>query len=1146
MIMKKLYKYIVFVFGILAFSACTDDVEFPNVVEEGNDVTLKLGFQHEISKEVINSRAEATTEEKKLFDLHFYVFNSNNELTGYEQIVSKSGDIITPGVQDVIIRAKTGTSYIYAVANINEGGTYYLDNDALSLLKVTSAPTLKYDAANNKYVPIAEGEEGYVDVAEAVASKNNLNLETFKGINYQRRFATQSENNSPNPSEKKIIMSGYINDGNPVTINKTGIQLSDGQDNIVRLYRVLAKNTFTVKSYNGEGKKGKFTPKYYRLCKVPKTGVLIPNANISETSQYLLKQTENGIVNNITEAEVESNYQWNFEGNETISFYYPENLQVVKAQSFNENGESLIDEWKDREKNTWNKTYNTKTFDYAADNAAYIEIYGDYVDNSGNITANVNYTIHFGDFSSTNLDENGARIFTDYNVIRNHEYIYEVTVNGVDDIKVEAQTTTSQDNPYAEGLIVNAEAGTHFLVDAHYEARVMAFTKSSYEDLEDHNMGYFLSISTPFAKTKEPVYVKSYVVEDEQGKDQTKYGVFKLGQTTPLIEDIYNINSGELNDVFNVLDNAVGADYTWLRFVRNTTNNLTKDDNDISLYTCKYPGDQWDKKTYDNPSNGTSKPAKPWLNVFELLAELYKEGTYTDDGEDPDELYAYYTCFVDENYYANKSWPDYVDKEQRTMLIANELDVSSDGKSIYAEVEYSISQRSITTFYTPTYIYPKGDNITDLVIAFGTEIVDEEDKFKSRISNNNHSSTGINIPTSVSDANWEARTIAVNSNVGENNWYAGNIKFVAKRQDDLTTKDVDETIEESIQPLYTNAGKACMSRNRDKDGDGHIDGDEVKWYLAAVDQYRALFFGQNKLKPDAYLFHAEDLAEINWAYTNRNNGSGWGSDRDNGHSYRRKYHYYTATNENNKSNGGDKAIFWPEEGLTNNPMDGGYSWAELVRCIRTLESGSAGNGNEKYGLRDPEPFYDYASNKFDLGGIVSTRNYTTGSLEEHNEVRNDGDPTKADNNLSASFVIASSDLDNPDYTFTYTNSYGQQRQNDDPKLFELSEIVEGEDVCAKLYEGDGSGKGTWRTPNQKEIALMVSKLGDYRYGTRTKFSGSQKAYNTTTLWHATSIGHWSDSGGGGRINVGTGYESGVRIRCVRDVIPTSNNGANTQ
>lgn len=1115
--MKKLYKYIVLVIGILAFSACTDEVEFPTVAEKGNDVILSLGFKPEISKEIINSRAPATDHEKKLYDLHFFVFGMDEKLIGYEKIESKDGDIVTPGAQEIKIRTKTGTAYIYALANINQEETYYLELNTRNLLNVTSKSTL-YLNSEGVYVPYNdddENDENYVDVEAAVtqAYKNGLNLSTFKTINYKRRHATLEANNSPNPSaEEGFMMSGYINDGNPVTINSNGLQLSEGQDNIVRLYRVVAKNTFTIRSYSGEDKKGTFTPKYYKLCNVPKTGVLVPNTNISEISRYLQKTLPDGkVADNVTEAETESYYQWNFEGNEEITFYYPENLQVAKSNT-DENPVKKYDEWiwKDRETNKWEN--NTKTFTYADDNAAYIEIYGDYVDNSGNITANVNYTIHFGDFSDTNLDENEKRVYTDFNVIRNHEYTYKVTVNGVDDIEVEAQTTT--DNPYAEGLIVNAEAGKHFLVDAHYEARVMTFAKSSYKDLVDADMGYFLSISTPFAKTKEPVYVKSYEVGEGESK-QTKYGVFKLGQTTPLCNDVYNITSVELNKIFDIFDNTVGADYTWLRFVRNTDSNKTNADNDISLYTCKYPGDQWTKKAHSESSEPT-KPNQPWLNVFELLAELYKESTY----DQKNETEVYYTCFVDENYYAQKSWPDYVNQENRTMLIANKLDVSIDGKSIYAEVEYSISQRSISTFYTPTYIYPKGKNTTDLVIAFGTEIINEEDKFKTRIHNNSNS-TGI-ITTGVNNKDWDAWSIATTSNVGSDNWYAGNIKFVVKKQDDPKTNG-DETIEESIQPLYTQAGKACMSRNRDKNGDGHIGSDEVKWYLAAIDQYRALFFGQNRLNADAYLIDTDSIEWINTYFENNalwveEQTDWWGNttpahwewptaDDENGHNYRARYHYYTSTH------GGDKAIFWPEEGLTNNPNNGSWSKAELVRCIRTLESGGDG-------LMNPEPYYDYDNYAFDLGGIVATRNYTTGTLVEHNEIRNDADPTKADNNLSSGFIIAKYDL-----SYNNTNS------------FQLIDIVSGEDLCKYYSQEDG----VWRTPNQKELALMVSKLGDYRYGTRTKFSASQKVYQPTVsenerpqFWHATSVGHWSDSGGGGRINVGEGYENGVRIRCVRD------------
>ena len=106
---------------------------------------------------------------------------------------------------------------------------------------------------------------------------------------------------------------------------------------------------------------------------------------------------------------------------------------------------------------------------------------------------------------------------------------------------------------------------------------------------------------------------------------------------------------------------------------------------------------------------------------------------------------------------------------------------------------------------------------------------------------------------------------------------------------------------------------------------------------------------------------------------------------DYGHTYRSRYHYFSSSE-------GDKATFWPEEGLTNNPINDSWSKAELVRCVRTLES-------HDDGVEDPERFYTYNENynTFDLGGIKATRNYTEEPLEVHNEI-------EPSNNLYSGFV----------------------------------------------------------------------------------------------------------------------------------------------
>ena len=963
--MKTLYKYMAFPFVAMGmFSACADDLETPEIPNENQNseyVTLSLNFQSQNNKVVEVSRSAATTAEKKLYDLRFYVFDADGYLTGYQEVMPTGDDDVIEeagNTEKVNIRAKSGESYIYGVANIESSTTYYLEDADLALLDINEG---------------ANDEEYYNNI-----ESSELTRDKFLAINFKRRFGDENAQISPDPVNQRFVMSGYINDGATVEIPKGTngtVTLPEGQ-NVIKLYRILAKNTLTIT--NGETTDGgKFTPKSYRLCNVPTSGALIPNAGISTIATYL--------ADNVTNADVESNFVWNFGSDNVISFYFPENLQK---------GKGAVANWKEREANAWSN--GVKTFTNAADKAAYIEITGDYVDSTGEITADVSYTIHFGDFSEAtgSLDN--------FNVIRNHNYSYKVTVNGVNDIVVEAQKET--DNPYAEGLVVNATNGEHFDVDAHYEARVMTFKKEDIEALREKGTGYILNIQTPFGKTHEIVNVKAD-------------GVYTMAGTKLTESEIFDKE----------------ADYNWMKFVKNTAGNT---------YPCEYPGDS----------------SEECLNVFELLAALYDDATYTENGNTE----AHYTCFIDEYYYASKSWPTYVNQDPRTMLIANELSISADGKSLYAEVAYSISQRAITTFYQTDY-KPDG---TNLVKAFGAEIIDEEDVYDTRLSNSSYG-------TIRDQSDWMAWTSASATNNG-GNWYSDNVKSV-----------------EGIQPLYTTVAKACMSRNRDLNGNGTIDENEVKWYLPAVEQYRALFYGQNSLSPDAYLITKDELQDIAGAL----------GDNNTGHRERSKYHYFT-------SSSGDKATFWPEEGLTNNPMSNSYSWAELVRCIRTLES-------EGEGLSDPEAFYTYKDNTFYLDGIKETRGYTEDPLANHNEI-------ETLNNLYSSFVVAQNDLidSGNDYNFNLSDITGSEA-NEDPCLNYASQVAGTEEANYK-----------WRTPNQKEFGLMVSKLPDGRYGTRTKFSGDD-AENGYWTWHNTP-GFWSDSGGGGRINVGTGHESGVRIRCVRD------------
>ena len=160
--MKKLYKYIVLVIGIVTFFSCADEELVGSFGETGSDVILKLSIQTQTNNDIVVSRVgEEDNVENFVYDLHFYVFDANGDLTGYEQLVSENGDIPL-GIKEVPIRTKTGTSYIYAVANINHSALYYLekengegkinvddDKTDIKLLNVFGGATLVLDENGN-------------------------------------------------------------------------------------------------------------------------------------------------------------------------------------------------------------------------------------------------------------------------------------------------------------------------------------------------------------------------------------------------------------------------------------------------------------------------------------------------------------------------------------------------------------------------------------------------------------------------------------------------------------------------------------------------------------------------------------------------------------------------------------------------------------------------------------------------------------------------------------------------------------------------------------------------------------------------------------------------------------------------------------
>ena len=933
---------------LIGVGACSEEEIAYSAGEENKEVILQLNCQLQTNQEVIVSRA--STAENRLNDLHFYVFNAAGELTGYKKLVAtESSPIPTPGPETVTVKAITGEAYIYALANLN-GTIYYLD-----------------DADKNKLTGIDEA-----DVAGS-----SLTRDEFLAIDFKRQYGNASHIISPNPTDGQFMMSGYLNGGKAVTItagtNGAGVI---SESNVIRLYRILAKNTFTIEAGNGVT----FTPSTYELHNVAVGGKLV-----------------NGTAD-ATTADVESSYSGM--AGETLTFYLPENIRSYRG------GE--IKMWKDRETNTY--TDDVKSFDNAPDNSSYIVIRGNY--KKGTTIGEVSYAIHFGNFSNTGSLE-------DFNIRRNYSYKYKVKVNGVEDIKVEAEV--EGDNPYVEGLVIDSEGGESFDLDAHYEARVLTFSRENIKTLKEAGKGYIVRISTPFGYT-ENLYVTDGGIFNAEGDVQL--ATFDGGTIRPI--------SGQ--SLFNGED-----DYGWLRFVRNVSKNRISGQ---SLTTvAKYPGDN---NEYAN------KYGASWVNVFFMLKALYENADSNQDEVFSNDGYAYYTCFVDENYYKGKSWTVYSNCAPRTILIANQLSVSTDRKSLYAKVRYSLSQRSITTFYHFGFNgYP-----------YGTENITEEELSTAYYLNKN------NLGEHKNPNAWNARNSAVQSNK-EKSWYPDTNMIVPA---------------DGRQPMYQQAVRACMSRNRDLNGNGTIEANEVKWYMASVDQYRGLWYGEgalNSVDPDARLFRAK-MSTLN------------DNDKENA-----KYHYFTAST-------GTNSIFWAEEGLStsNKEVNTGWQHANLVRCVRTLASDD--------GLYEANKFYQYSDNIFTLTGLTATKG-TTETIDIHLE-------RDEINGLSSRIQVSKDYLKQKMVDGGWNNNYYTIKNKKRPEY----------DPCKYYYEDSGkTDKGIWRMPNQKELGLMSANNLLSGYVTcRTDYSGS-KANGA----YRSSYGFWFQ---GTNVTVHA-TDADLKVRCVKDV-----------
>lgn len=444
---------------------------------------------------------------------------------------------------------------------------------------------------------------------------------------------------------------------------------------------------------------------------------------------------------------------------------------------------------------------------------------------------------------------------------------------------------------------------------------------------------------------------------------------------------------------------------------------------------------------------------------------------------------------------------------------------SPDGNTSWAESVITFSQRPIYTFYDPD---------SDVSTAWGTEFKNESEDAED--------GTDKNLPatsSALNDINW----------IKDNNtFYDGrkNTLEVLSQLPNLKWTDVlylNDGDYGRLKDKYKSVWFACLGRNRDLDGDNIVDLDEIRWYLASVDQLTDIFIAEAAV-PNAKLY-SQNATSTSVPLE---------------HVISSTYHTITTTGEwGNRSTTMKPWIIWAEEGASRGVYgDSGDKTSDphTYRCLRNLGLSLKTIDSE---------VDDYVISKDESGNIITkdrvvnvgrgTVTYTerfidlsrlepntlraalTGGLLPQNKERDDNDrPYRK----FAVLVSAEGSRGNG----SYTNASGLYPQGTDSYI-SWNSLYNNEVIGNPCPDG-------YRAPNLRELMLMYTTYPDLF---ENAFGGTYSYYLCKTGFSFDGWPGYTDGRPGfvyiyeskakyGNLKL-IGDDDGTasgKVRCVRDVI----------
>ncbi len=924
---KKLLKYSFLLTIALALVSCVrEDLAEPGLMDGETLVELNFGFK---DFEHVKVETKATLDiipESRISNMFVFIFVGEKRF--YAHYFDKAS--MSPTITDM----REESTEAWYVENRTEAvaqtsGTLRIHAPLCSGAEIYLIANIDSDMVNvspeklNMISTLSELRNLVATLNQEITSRNGLFPMT----------GTYEEGSSDGPSKVDITENGIFPAGK--TSGNVSVDLERLDAKVMVNVRVATDYELAT---DEDGKTTtqrlkEFRPQSWQIVNIPKgTFLAAHNATVPEECGYFSTEPvmfETAGTTLVTYKTPSGEEKTVTSPVNSFSFYMLQNIKEKKR--------SVGDSFHKRERRNKDATGKYATsgniWTNAPEYGTYMVIKGEVVmqvDVSSEakqqqLSADVTYYVHLGDIKSS-LD--------DYNVHRNTLYTYNITVKGVNNIELEVTSSYNSDGtvvspdkvvenePGAEGMVYVAKESI-YTFDAHYGQRVFCFDAAF---IEPDEMTWY--VKTPFGREGVPDKIGD--TEIPSGMDY-QWVHFMLNDISE--DDLYSfsIDGGRTHSTANLGTNPYSQNnlrypgdhdsrlmdvVEFVDYVKTQKQKKIKGlDND---FRTEFDQDWFDWYNKNNPDKKVSDP--------NALVDG-KPGPWFRDR-------IYVTVFVDEFYYDKdpitqesdpQLWKRFVNQPNRLMHILCDNQKSLDGASSLTGSVVTIRQRSIQT--------PYNTDDPQLVSAWGCETEDENaDSFLWYYPGEKGNTSRDNRPKNddlgnTSNDNGLYNTAHIWGCVSKSGTSWNEVKW-----EDYLDYDRPNDYKPSgsgYNILFLKEDKAClkysaMMRNRDNNGDGVIDMDEVRWYSASLGQLEYLFLGELGLEDEAKMYPSKY--------------SSFGKDEKYpaGHPYegisKWKLHVVSST----RFSDGYPAILWAEEGVS---VSGYKQWeasAFSMKCVRNL------------------------------------------------------------------------------------------------------------------------------------------------------------------------------------------------------------------